>query len=201
MISKKSGLILGAVLLLALPLAVWLIGPGLLPGYRGDAIKKLTGSLLPAKENLPELADLGDLIFRNYEEYRANTLRWSAAYFGCLFGAAFLSACSGVLLKLECFNKYPKLKSDLPAIMSALAALLITLLTIGSFEEKWRSNRIAASRMENLAYDLLKSDASKSDASMASEKDKILSKIQAINEAHTSGIVGKNSKESVSNLD
>jgi hypothetical protein len=184
MISKKSGLIMGTVLIVALALAVWFIGPVLLPGYRGDAIKLLTESLLTENENLYDLANLGNLIAKNFEEYRANTVRWSAAYFGCLFGAALLSACSGVLLKLESFKQHPLLKSDLPAIMSALAALLITLLSIGSFEEKWRSNRIAASRMENLAYDLLKSDASK-------EKDKILSKIQAINEAHTSGIVGK----------
>ena len=39
-------------------------------------------------------------------------------------------------------------------------------------------------RMENLAYELLKSEASQ-------EKDAILSRIQAINEARNLGIVGK----------
>ena len=75
------------------------------------------------------------------------------------------------------------MRNDLAAIMAALASLLITLLTIGSFEAKWRSNRIAASGMENLAYELLKSGA-------AQERDAILTRIQEINEARNLGIVG-----------
>jgi hypothetical protein len=67
-------------------------------GYRGGAIAQLL-------EVLPKnLSDLGELVVTNYSEYRANAVRWSAAYFGCLFGAAFLSACAGVLIKAGKFE-------------------------------------------------------------------------------------------------
>jgi len=177
--SKVLRLTLGAVLLLNIALVVWLFlkSPQTTGGYRGGAISQLP-------DVLPEnLSDMGKLVAINYSENRANAVRWSAAYFGCLFGAAFLSACAGVLLKLESLKKRLELRNDLAAIMAALASLLITLLTIGSFEEKWRFNRIAASDMENLAYDLLKSGAAK-------ETDAILTRIQEINEARNYGIVG-----------
>ena len=178
--SKGLKITLAAILLLSIVLLSWwlLQSPQTSGGYRGKAIAQLS-KVLP-----PGLHDLGELVIANYKEYRANTVRWSAAYFGCLFGAAFLSACAGVLLKLESLKARLGIRNDLAAIMAALASLLITLLTIGSFEEKWRSNRIAASGMENLAYALLKSGASQ-------EKDAILSQIQAINEARNLGIVGK----------
>jgi len=177
--SKGLKLTLAAVLLLSIALLTWwaVKGPHLAGGYRGAAIAQLS-KVLPK-----DLSGLGELVITNYHEYRANTVRWSAAYFGCLFGAAFLSACAGVLLKLEGLKERLGMRNDLAAIMAALASLLITLLTIGSFEDKWRSNRIAASGMENLAYELLKSGA-------ANEKDAILNRIQAINEARNLGIVG-----------
>lgn len=177
--AKILRLILGLVLLLAIAALVWLSlkNPQTAGGSRGSAIAHLS-------EVLPEnLSDLGKLVVTNYTEYRANAVRWSAVYFGCLFGAAFLSACAGVLLKLEGLKERLGLRNDLAAIMAALASLLITLLTVGSFEEKWRSNRIAASGMESLAYDLLKSGA-------AREKDTILTRIQEINKARSYGIVG-----------
>ena len=178
--SKGLKIALAAILLLSIVLLSWwlLHSPQTAGGYRGKAIAQLS-KVLP-----PGLHDLGELVIANYKEYRANTVRWSAAYFGCLFGAAFLSACAGVLLKLESLKARLGIRNDLAAIMAALASLLITLLTIGSFEEKWRSNRIAASGMENLAYELLKSGASR-------ERDAILSRIQVINEARNLGIVGK----------
>jgi hypothetical protein len=181
MIFRTKGLrvALVAVILLSIALLAWCLlkGPQMTGGYRGNAITQLP-KVLPT-----DLSALGQLVITNYKEYRANTVRWSAAYFGCLFGAAFLSACAGVLLKLESLKERLGMRNDLAAIMAALASLLITLLTIGSFEEKWRSNRVAASGMENLAYELLKSGA-------VDEKDAILTRIQEINEARNLGIVG-----------
>lgn len=177
--SKGLKIALVVVLLLSIALIAWwsLKSPQTAGGYRGAAIAQLS-KVLPKN-----LSGLGELVITNYKEYRANAVRWSAAYFGCLFGAAFLSACAGVLLKLESLKARLGIRNDLAAIMAALASLLITLLTLGSFEEKWRSNRVAASGMENLAYELLKSGA-------ANEKDAILTRIQAINEARNTGIVG-----------
>ncbi len=177
--SKTLRLILGTVLLLTITLTVYLSLRNIqtMGGYRGGAIAQLL-KVLPQN-----LSDLGEIVGTNYREYRANAVRWSAAYFGCLFGAALLSACAGILLKLEILKERLGLKNDLAATMAALASLLITLLTIGSFEEKWRANRIAASSMENLAYDLLRSGA-------AEKKDAILTRIQEINELRNYGIVG-----------
>lgn len=178
--SSGSKMTLGVVLLLAISLIAWwfLKSPQTMGEYRGGAIGQLQ-TVLP--ENL---SGLGKLVATNYNEYRANAVRWSFVYYSCLFGAALLSACAGVLLKLESWWK-ERLgrRNDLAAIMAAGASLLITLLTIGSFEEKWRSNRIAASGMENLAYELLKSGAEK-------ETDTILARIQKINDARNFGIVG-----------
>lgn len=99
--------------------------------------------------------DLAQVVVDNYHRYRGNSIRWSAVYFGCLFGAAAFSALSALLLKLEILAAHPRLQKDLPAILATLAALLITLTTSGDFARKWQANRIAASDMENLAYDLL----------------------------------------------
>lgn len=197
--SKAIKLTLGAALVLALSSVTWLSlrsaqtkdgDPGSAQtedGDRGSAQTKdgdRGGAIALLLKDLPEnLSDLGKSVETNYREYRANAFRWSAVYYGCLFGAAFLSACAGVLLKLESWKQNRELRNDLAAIMAALASLLITLLTVGSFEEKWRSNRVAASGMENLAYDLVKLVAPK-------ETNAILTRIQEINEARNSGIVG-----------
>jgi len=145
--------------------------------YRGVALAEIS-KLLP-----PETKELGTLIINNYREYRSNTVRWSALYFGCLFGSAFLSAMAALFLKLEILNEQPKLRNDISASLATLAALLITLSSIGDFQRKWGANRVAASAMENLAYELLRPSA-------ASNRDSILTKIQAINSARNAGVVG-----------
>jgi hypothetical protein len=147
---------------------------------RGLALQELP-KFVPA-----ESKDVGTLVLANYREYRANAVRWSFAYFGCLFGAAFASALAGVVLKLDVLKDRPSLKNDSAAALAAIAALLITLSTSGDFQRKWQANRIAADAMENLSYDLLK-------GGKALERDSILDRIKAINEARSEGVVGKDS--------
>ena len=149
--------------------------------YRGIALVEVS-KLMP-----PETKDLGTLILNNYHEYRANTVRWSAVYYGCLFGSAFFSALAALFLKLEILNERPKLRNDISASLATLAALLITLSSIGDFQRKWGANRVAASAMENLAYEMLRPSA-------ALNRDSILSKIQEINNARNAGIVGESSQ-------
>ena len=119
-----------------------------------------------AMAQLPELVpeshkDLGLLILSNYHEYRSNTVRWSFAYYTCLFGAAALSA---------------------------FAALILTLSTVGNFQEKWQANRMAAGSMENLAYDLLKEGPDH-------ERRHILSRIQDINRLRNLEITGQENRK------
>jgi hypothetical protein len=149
-----------------------------LESNRGAALQKLL-NMVP-----DGLHDLGNLVVANYREYRANSVRWSAAYFGCIFGSAFLSALAGVILKIESLAARPALRNDLAASFAATAALLITLATVGEFQRKWEANRIAASAMENLAYELLKSGK-------AVDRDTVLGKIQDINESRNAGVVGE----------
>jgi hypothetical protein len=124
------------------------------------------------------------IVVKTYREYRGNTIKWSAAYFGCLFGSAFLSAMAGLLLKLELLGSYPKARNDLAAAMATVAALLVTLSTTGDFQRKWQANRAAAAAMENLAYELVRPAA-------ATSLDAILTRIQIINDARNRGIIGE----------
>jgi len=128
--------------------------------------------------------DLAELVVTNYKEYRGNAVRWSAAYFGCLFGSAFLSTLAGVVLKWEHWADRPALKNDLAASFAAASALLITISTMGNFGRVWEANRTAASAMENLAYEILKPE-------MAADRSAIVEKIRQINEARTAEILGR----------
>ena len=145
--------------------------------YRGVALADV------AKQIPPEVKDLGSIILDNYHEYRANTVRWSAAYYGCLFGSALFSALAALFLKLDMLSERPKLRNDISASLATLAALLVTLSTTGDFQRKWGANRVAAAAMENLAYELLRPSA-------IINRDTILTRIQGINDARNARIVG-----------
>ena len=138
--------------------------------------KFLTG--LPPDENL-----IGQAILQNWAEYRHNTVLWSAAYFSCLFFSATFSAFAGLVLKLEFFIKNADLKKDLSAFLAMSAALLITLVTVGDFQMKWRTNRLAAAQMENLAYEFITADRKNALAEFSL-------KIQQINMLRNQEIVG-----------
>lgn len=167
-----SAVILGVIA------ALVLITPRILsPETRGVALNDLP-QLYPAENRA-----LGQLVIETYREYRANAARWSGVYFTCIFGSAFLSAFAGLVLKLELLQPWPRLRNDLAATSAMLAALLITLATVGDFQRKWQANRMAAGAMENLAYELLNG---KTPADLA----RVVVEIQAINEARNRGIVG-----------
>jgi hypothetical protein len=119
-------------------------------------------------------------------EYRANAARWSGVYCSCVFGAAFLSALAGLVLKLELLQAWPRFRNDFAATAAMLAALLVTLSTSGDFQRKWQANRIAAAAMENLAYELI-------GAKTAAELNAVVAEIQTINDARNKGIVGEQS--------
>lgn len=154
---------------------------------RGDAIAKIIGTAGDDKNPgiLPnEQKPLGIIIWANYDEYRDNTMRWSAAYFSCLFLSAVFSATAGFVLKIKAFNGASVWKEDLAALLAMLAALLITLSTVGDFQRKWHANRIAASDTEALAYELIKTPFG--DA----EKAKVISSLQEISTNRNREIVG-----------
>jgi hypothetical protein len=174
----SARLIILAVAVLGLASVALFLLQVIAPELRGVALHELP-QLYSAENKI-----VGEIVIASYSEYRANAARWSGVYFGCLFGAAFLSALAGLIIKLELLQAWPRLRNDLAATSAMLAALLITLSTTGDFQRKWHANRTAATAMENLAYHIatVKSRA---------ELDAAIAEIQAINEARNNGIVGE----------
>src|SRR5216683_2091414 len=121
-------------------LVVLLIGPityvyrSAFEAHRGAAILTVLPRFLeglPPKDTL-----IGQALLQNFIEYRHNTVVWSATYFSCLFLSAAFSAFAGLVLKLEFFVKNTELKKDMAALLAVIAALLITLSSVGDFQNK-----------------------------------------------------------------
>jgi uncharacterized protein DUF4231 len=110
-----------------------------------------------------QTALLGQVILENFTEYRRNTRNWSFVYFGCLFLSAALAALAGVILKLEYLMTNDHIKKDVAALLAMTSALLVTLATTGNFQQKWSANRLAAAKMETLAYDFMTTTDRKAD--------------------------------------
>lgn len=80
-----------------------------------------------AVDHIPDLVGapndrLASLVVDNYREYRGNSVRWSGVYFGCIFGAAALSAFAALFLKLSILDKHERLQKDLSAILATICA-------------------------------------------------------------------------------
>ena len=178
---SRTILTVAAITLLAVvSVAVWrtMVAP------RGEAIAKIIGKDKDPGMLSAEQQPLGRVVFADYEEFRNNTIRWSAAYFSCLFLSAVFSAASAFVLKLKAFSSAAVLKEDLAALLAVLAGLLITLSTVGDFQRKWQANRIAASSVESVAYDLIQPGFGQA------EKTNIISRLKEISTARNSEIVG-----------
>lgn len=150
---------------------------------RGEAIARIVSAekdgILP-----PGQKTLGTIIFASYEEYRGNTFRWSAAYYACLFLSAAFSALAGFVIKMRAFSNAAVVKEDLAAFLAMLAALLITLSTVGDFQRKWHANRIAAADTEALVYELIKEPFGEA------ERAKVIASLQEIGRTRNLEIVG-----------
>jgi len=148
--------LLAWVLTLVVIAALSVIGWQAVTTPRGSGLLQTLPALLP---ELPKDEQrLGQIILENHKEYRANARNWSAVYFGCLFFSAVCAALAGLVIKLEFFLKNEGLKKDLAAVLAMLAALLITLSTVGGFHQRWWANRLAATKIEKLAYAFLAPD-------------------------------------------
>lgn len=120
---------------------------------RGEALHAALNLLLSRTGS--DEAAVARAIWDNHLETRRNAALWSGAYFGFTFLAAACSALAGLILKFEFIVKPDALKKDLAALLSVLAAVLITISTSGDFHRKWQANRIAAAELEHLGYQLL----------------------------------------------
>jgi hypothetical protein len=167
--------IMAVILLIAAALVIGYIAFQKPRGVDVDLIVK-SDRLTPAQR------DLETVLVATYREYRTNSSWWSLAYYGCVFVSAFLSAMSALILKLTSFPSREDLKKDVAALFATVAALLITLSTVGSFQQKWEANRLAATAVQNLVYEVWKSDSP--------DKSDISSKMEHINLLRNQEIVG-----------
>lgn len=121
---------------------------------RTDALSAALQHLL--KEQTGDQPLVARAILANYEETRSNAARWSGVYWGFTFVAAIISALAGFILKVESiFRDHQEVKKDVAALLSVVAALLITISTSGDFQRKWQANRVAASELERTGYEFL----------------------------------------------
>lgn len=120
---------------------------------RGDTLTAAMQPLIDGQNHDQSL--VAKAILGNYNETRSNASRWSGVYWGFTFIAAMFSALAGLILKFETILKNAEVKKDVAALLSVGAALLITISTSGDFQRKWQANRIAASELEQTAYDFL----------------------------------------------
>ena len=153
---------------------------------RGEDVDVITGvnghpGLLPASQK-----DIGVVLATNYHEFRDNSSNWSGLYYGCLFLSAFLSAMAALVLKWESFPNKPQWKKDLAALCATIATILITLSTVGNFQQKWQANRLAATAMQNLVYEVW------AKAAGCESKTDIYARIEEINLLRNQEIVGGN---------
>lgn len=171
------------ILLIVLGVTVWYLldwGSDLPRGQAVNLITNTNSSMIDASQK-----DLANLIGTNFHEYRDNSSRWSFVYFSCVFLAAILSALAGAIIKMD-FLEAKVWKNDVAAIFAVTAAILGVISTTGDFQRKWQANRLAASGMENLAYELLKKPFTDDD------RTNIVSKIEEINLKRNQEIVGDN---------
>lgn len=146
--SKKSQMLFIIILVIgAIALAIALNWP------RGDALAAALQPLIEQQDTDRSL--MARSVLDNYRETRSNATQWSGVYWGVTFLAAIFSALAGLILKFESVIKDEKLKKDVAAVLSVAAALLITVSTGGDFQRKWQANRVAASELEQIAYELL----------------------------------------------
>lgn len=128
---------------------------------RTDALRT---SFLPIlNEQTGNRFQVANAILMNYDETRSNAARWSGVYWGFTFAAATCSALAGFIIKVESiFKNHQSGKKDFAALLSVVAALLITISTAGDFQRKWQANRIAASELEQLGYKFLENNTTDS---------------------------------------
>jgi hypothetical protein len=175
---STTRVLVGALLLVAAIAAAWwfLDDRGTWP--RGEALGAALRPLAEGKNS--EQALVARAIWDNYLETRTNASRWSGVYWGFTFTAAALSALAAIVLKLETLIKSEGAKKDLAAVLSIVAALLITISTSGDFQRKWQANRIAAAELERTGYEFLEKDGTDARSYLASVGQSLLKRHMAI---------------------
>lgn len=176
--SLRGRLLLGVVLLIAAALGAYFYFNDLQAWPRGEALGIALAPVIDKGGD--ERALVARVIWLNYLELRHVAANWSGVFWGFSFAAAGMSALAALVLKLETLIENERLKKDLAAICSIVAALLVTISTSGDFQRKWQANRIAAAELERLGYEFLETDGAHARSYLASVGQILLRKNVAI---------------------
>ena len=176
--SSVVRMLLGALLLAVIVAGAWWILEDRDAWPRGDGLGTALRPIIEGKNS--EQALVARAIWDNYLETRSNASRWSGVYWGFTFTAAALSALAALILKLETIIKSEGAKKDLAAMLSVVAALLMTISTSGDFQRKWQANRIAAAELERTGYEFLEKDGADARSYLASVGQSLLRRQMAI---------------------
>lgn len=171
-------MLIGVFLLTAVIAVVWCLLEYRGTWPRGDALGAALRPIIEGSNS--EQALVGRAIWDNYLETRTNASRWSGVYWGFTFAAAALSALAALILKVETIIKNDGAKKDLAALLSVVAALLITISTSGDFQRKWQANRIAAAEIERTGYEFLEKDGADARSYLAAVGQSLLRRHMAI---------------------
>jgi hypothetical protein len=137
----------------------------------------------PTTESSSLPLELKQRVRDKYEEYATYSTRWSGAYWGFVFGATILGALGGILLKLDALKDikiFRLSQSDIAALLAGAAALLIAISTGGDFAGKWRANRTAKNRAEQLSNEMFSSKLT---------ADEIVTKLNKIIDDQNNGVI------------
>jgi len=147
-------------------------------GQRGEALGFAMQSVIAGPEK--DQSMVARIILGNYHETRSNAARWSGIYWGFTFFAAIFSALAALVLKVETMIRNEAAKKDIAALLSVMAALLVTVSTSGDFQRKWQANRVAAAELERAGYRFLENNGAEPRAYLASVGDILLRRSLAI---------------------
>ena len=176
--STVCRVLIGVFLLAAVIASAWWFLEDRHTWPRGEALGVALHPIVEGKNS--EQALVARAIWENYLETRSNASRWSGIYWGFTFTAAAFSALAALILKLETLIKNEGAKKDLAAMLSVVAALLITVSTSGDFQRKWQANRTAAAELERTGYEFLEKDGADARSYLAAVGQSLLRRHMAI---------------------
>ena len=97
-----------------------------------------------------EHAELTGFITNQLKDSTRWTRSWSFVLNATRFSAAALSAAAAAVLQLKTIPWSEATRADVAAVLAAAATLLGVLSALGSFERKWRANRLMKGSLAEL---------------------------------------------------
>lgn len=125
----------------------------------------MNGELSPNKADVFRLR-----LAKRIRWYSKGRKAWSFAYHFTIFSSAVLSAAAAVVPQLHSLKDWPY-KNDLTSTLAGLAALFISLATLGGFNRKWRANRTSNGKVLQLEGELLTREPNASDVERLNQID------------------------------